>query len=188
MTTVHDAGANLTTDTGTFPGGTYRPSDRGGDAPALIVTLSPGATINSRAGVMMEAQGTVSLKADHDITFKKLFTGGQIWQNTYTGPGSLTLAPVLLGEIVTLSVDGSAGNLPWSVSKHTYLAKTAGVKIDTKSQGLGKALFSGTDLFVYLLEGIGLVWLSTFGSVHKREVCPITCPSLCLLYLLISSY
>lgn len=88
-------------------------------------------------------------------------------ESIYSGPGEVGLAPLLLGDIATIAVDGSA---QWKIGKDAFLAATAEVHKEAKSQGIGKALFSGEDLFVYRVSGHGLMWVSSFGAITRREV------------------
>jgi len=88
-------------------------------------------------------------------------------ESVYSGSGVLTLAPVLLGDIATLQLDGST---TWKIGKDAFLAATTDVHKEAKSQGLGKALFSGEDLFVYNVAGHGLIWVSSFGAITRRDV------------------
>lgn len=96
-----------------------------------------------------------------------MFTGGQMAQSTYAGYGKVALAPILQGDIITLNVDGRT---QWKIGKDAFLACTQGVTKDTKSQGFGKALFSGDDLFIYHVQGQGLMWLTSYGAVDKLDV------------------
>ena len=41
---------------------------------------------------------------------------------------------------------------------------------ETKAQGFGKTLFSGESLFIYHINGNGLLWLTSFGAVDKLDV------------------
>ena len=87
--------------------------------------------------------------------------------STYAGHGKVALAPTLQGDIITLNVDGRAN---WKIGKDAYLASTQGVTKETKSQGFGKALFSGEDLFIYHVAGQGIMWLTSFGAVDRLDV------------------
>jgi len=42
---------------------------------------------------------------------------------------------------------------------------------DYKRQGLGKALFSGEGLFVYKITGVGILFISSFGAIIRKDVC-----------------
>ena len=88
-------------------------------------------------------------------------------ESAYIGPGKVALGPTLFGDIITLHVDGRQ---QWNVGKDAFLARTPGVTKETKSQGLGKAMFSGEDLFVYRINGQGLMWLTSFGAVDRLDV------------------
>lgn len=111
--------------------------------------------------------GTVQLSGQVKFSMKKLFTGGAMTESAYAGPGKVALGPTLFGDIITLHVDGRQ---QWKVGKDAFLARTPGVSKDTKSQGIGKAMFSGEDLFVYHIAGQGLLWLTSFGAVDRLDV------------------
>lgn len=98
---------------------------------------------------------------------KKLFTGSEMAESVYTGPGEICLAPTLFGDIVTVHVNNDD---VWNIGKDAFLACTPGVHKEAKSQGLGKAFFSGEDLFVYRVSGNGILWLSSFGAITRRDV------------------
>lgn len=88
-------------------------------------------------------------------------------ETTFSGQGKVVLGPTLLGDIVTLPIDTNSN---WLIGKDVYLASTADVRKETKSQGIGKALFSGEDLFVYRVMGQGLLWLTSYGAVDRIGV------------------
>lgn len=88
-------------------------------------------------------------------------------ESTYTGSGRVALAPNLFGDIITLHVDGRQ---QWTIGKDAFLACTSEVSKDTKAQGIGKAMFSGEDMFIYRVAGQGLMWLTSFGAVDRLDV------------------
>ena len=116
---------------------------------------------------MIHMAGTVQLSGQVKFSMKKLFTGGAMTESSYIGPGKVAVGPTLFGDIITLHVDGRQ---QWKIGKDAFLARTPGVTKDTKSQGIGKALFSGEDLFVYNISGQGLLWLTSFGAVDRLDV------------------
>lgn len=111
--------------------------------------------------------GTIDLKGKTKFSLGKMFTGGSMHESIYSGSGALTLAPILLGDIATIVIDGRTS---WKVGRDAFLAATLDVQKENKSQGIGKALFSGEDLFVYQITGQGLLWVSSFGAIIQREV------------------
>lgn len=116
---------------------------------------------------MVHMAGTVVLEGKTKFSFGKLFTGGEMHESKYTGRGRVALAPTLSGDVITLPVDPSSR---WRIGRDAFLACTADVSKERKSQGLGKALFSGEDLFVYQVHGNGLMWLKSFGAVDRIDV------------------
>ena len=82
----------------------------------------------------------------------------------------------MLGDMTSIRLTGKES---WSVGQDAYVASTQGVITDYKRQGLGKAMFSGEGLFVYKISGTGLLWVTSFGAIIKKDV-SITIPSLSL--------
>ncbi|KAK5126615.1 hypothetical protein LTR85_009549 [Meristemomyces frigidus] len=157
-------------DSGSYQGLHYTIKHRNTNS-TLNIQLNQGEVVKAKPGAMVHMSSTVVLQGAIKFSMKKLFTGGQMAQATFTGPGTVALAPTLMGDIVTLQVEGGQGR-PWNVGKDAFLASTNGVEKDTKSQGLGKALFSGEDLFVYRMQGSGVVWLTSYGAVETIQLQP----------------
>lgn len=153
-------------DQGSFPGGSYSITHRDTNA-VLNIDLQQGAVIKSKSGVMIHMAGTVAIQGNIKFSMRKMFTGGQMSETTFSGHGKVVLGPTLLGDIVTLPIDTNSN---WLIGKDVYLASTADVRKETKSQGIGKALFSGEDLFVYRVMGQGLLWLTSYGAVDRIDV------------------
>lgn len=110
---------------------------------------------------------SIVLKGAVKFSMKKLVAGGEMASSTYTGPGELLLAPPMLGDVTSLRLNG---NEAWSVSHDGFLACTQNVTKDYKRQGLGKAMFSGEGLWVYKISGTGLLWLTSFGAIIRKDV------------------
>lgn len=110
---------------------------------------------------------TVTLKGSVKFSFKKLIAGGEMAQSTYTGPGELLLAPAALGDIVPIRLDGQQ---TWSVGRDAFLSCTQGVVKDYKSQGFGKAMFSGEGLFVFKISGQGVLFVTSLGAIIQKNV------------------
>ena len=133
----------------------------------LNVQLGQGDMIKSKPGAMIHMSPSVTLQGKIKVSMKKLFTGGSMAESTYAGPGLVALAPTLFGDIVTLNINQGS---QWNVGKDAFLACTSEVVKDTKSQGLGKAFFSGEDLFIYRFSGEGVVWLTSYGAIETKQV------------------
>ncbi|KAK3360257.1 tryptophan RNA-binding attenuator protein-like domain-containing protein [Lasiosphaeria hispida] len=153
-------------DVGTFNGGSYRISHRDCNT-ILTVQLAIGCPLDARSGAMIAMSPSIQLKGAYKFSMKKLVAGGEMTQSTYTGPGELLLAPPMLGDITSLRLSGKE---QWSVSHDGYLASTQNVVKDYKRQGIGKAMFSGEGLWVYKISGIGLLWLTSFGAIIRKDL------------------
>lgn len=147
---------------------------------------------------MLAMSPTITLQGNFKFSLKKLLIGGELSHSTFTGPGELLLAPHGLGDIVVLHLTGNAspqspqperkreGANPlrdsttsstsgeaagqWTVARDGYLASTQGVSKEYVSQGIGKGIFSGEGWFVYKIGGIGIVWITSFGAVVRKDV------------------
>jgi uncharacterized protein (AIM24 family) len=118
---------------------------------------------------MIAMSPSVTLKGQIKFSMKKLIAGGEMMSSTYTGPGEILFAPPTLGDITTLRLTGKE-KAAWFVGRDAYLAATQGVVKEYKSQGIGKAMFSGEGLFVYKVTGVGLMWISSFGAIIRKDV------------------
>ncbi|KAI2624875.1 DUF124-domain-containing protein [Hypoxylon sp. NC1633] len=154
-------------DVGTFNGGSYRISHR--DCNTIItIQLAMGCPINAKPGVLIAMSPTITLKGEYKFSMKKLMaSGGEFGHSTFIGPGELLLAPSMLGDMTTIRLTGDES---WSVGKDAYVANTQGVIRDYKRQGLGKAMFSGEGLWVHKISGVGLLWITSFGAIIRKDL------------------
>lgn len=153
-------------DVGTFNGGSYRISHRDSNT-ILTVQLAMGCPLSAKPGTMIAMSPTITLKGAYKFSMKKLVAGGEMGHSTFTGPGELLLGPPFLGDVTSIRL---SGNESWSVGHDGYLASTQGVVKEYKRQGLGKAMFSGEGLWVYKISGSGLLWLTSFGAIIRKDV------------------
>ena len=121
---------------------------------------------------MIAMSPTITLKGAVKFSMKKLIGGGEMAHSLYTGPGEILFAPPYLGDITVIRLTGgSAGvNEAWNIGKDAFMACTQGVSKELKNQGFSKAMFSGEGFFVYRMGGTGLLWLSSFGAVLRKDV------------------
>jgi uncharacterized protein (AIM24 family) len=160
-------GAEATTDdVGTFNGGSFRISHRDTNS-ILTIQLAVGAPMEGKAGAMIAMSHSVTLKGNFKFGMKKLVAGGEIGSSTFIGPGEVLLGPWMLGDITTIRL---TGNEVWSVGQDAYLASTQGVNKDFKRQGLSKAMFSGEGWWVNKITGKGLLWITSFGAIIRKDV------------------
>ncbi|CAF4692258.1 unnamed protein product, partial [Rotaria sp. Silwood2] len=62
------------------------------------------------------------------------------------------------------------GSIEWNVGKGGFLAMTDGVVKETKSQGLGKGLFSGEGFFTNRVSGVGVLFVTSLGAIVQRNL------------------
>lgn len=151
---------------GQFNGGYFKIDHRDTNA-LLSVTLKANTQFFAQPGAMVAMSPDVTLKGKFKFSFKKMFTGGEMAQSTFTGPGEIMLAPPIWGDIVPIYLDG---RVQWNVGKGGFLAMTEGVVKETKSQGFGKALFSGEGLFVHRIQGTGILFVTSLGAIIQRDL------------------
>ena len=118
-------------------------------------------------GVMIAMSPTVMLKGAIKFSMKKLIAGGEIGVSTFTGPGEILFAPATLGDIGILKLSGRE---QWTVGKDSFMCCTQGVVKEYKSQGFSKAMFSGEGFFTYRISGTGIMWMSSFGAIIRKNV------------------
>jgi uncharacterized protein (AIM24 family) len=116
---------------------------------------------------MIAMSPTITLKGNVKFSMKKMIAGGEMMHSTYTGPGELLLAPAALGDVTNVRLSGEE---QWSVGRDAFLACTQGVIKEYKRQGIGKALFSGEGLYVYRISGTGIMWITSFGAIIRKDV------------------
>ncbi|MBM4089006.1 MAG: TIGR00266 family protein [Planctomycetes bacterium] len=98
---------------------------------------------------------------------RKFLTGESFFQNTYHpegGPGSVTLAPGTVGDIVAHTL----WNSELLLEKGAYLASTEGVACDAKWGGL-KGFFN-EGMFVLRVTGSGTLFFNAYGDIHPVDV------------------
>ena len=157
---------SVTDDVGTFNGGSYRISHRDSNT-ILTVQLAYGCPIEAKPGTLISMSPSITLKGDVKFSVKKLVAGGQMSSSTFTGPGELLLGPAMLGDMTVLRLTGKD---TWSVGQDSFVACTQGVVKDFKRQSLGKAIFSGEGWWIYKIQGVGLLWITSFGSIIKKDL------------------
>ncbi|KAG6004583.1 hypothetical protein E4U21_000917 [Claviceps maximensis] len=163
----HFVGAEATVDdVGTFNGGSYRISHRDSNT-ILTIQLAIGCPLQAKPGAMIAMSPTMQLKGEVKFSMKKMITGADMTISRYVGPGELLLAPPMLGDITSIRLTGQDS---WIVGHDAFLAATQGVIKDHKRQGLGKAIFSGEGLFVYRMSGTGIMWITSFGAIIRKDL------------------
>ena len=110
---------------------------------------------------------SITLKGAMKFSIKKIISGS-VTISEYKGPGEILMAPPFLGDITTLRIEEGK---EWNVGKDAFLAATVGVQKEVKGQGsIGNAMLSGEGYFVYRVAGTGIMWISSFGAIVRKDV------------------
>jgi uncharacterized protein (TIGR00266 family) len=139
---------------------------------AVEVTLDAGERILAESGAMAWMSGNIKTEttARGGIMAgmkRKFLTGESFFQNTYYpegGPGSVTLAPGTVGDIVAHNLTG--GEL--LLEKGAYLASDEGITCDSKWDGLRG--FFNEGMFVLRVTGTGTLFFNAYGDIHPIDV------------------
>ena len=137
--------------------------------PLLSVVLEKGEAIFAERNAMVSMDSTLALtgRAKGGIfsaLSRKFLNDESFFQQkieAVDGAGEVLLTPTLPGNVCILT----CGEHQYMISDGAYLASTETVELETKSQGLGRALLGDSGgFFVMSTEGHGQIAVSGFGK------------------------
>lgn len=134
-----------------------------------IVDLEAGEAVKAETGAMVSMTANVTVESGVQggilkSALRKVLGGESFFVNTFTaadGPGQVSFAPSLPGDITDLELEGDL-----YVQSGSYLAGGPTVDIDIKWGG-ARSFFASEGLFLLHLHGRGRVLLSSFGAIHR---------------------
>jgi uncharacterized protein (TIGR00266 family) len=137
-----------------------------------IIDLEPNESMKAETGAMVSMTSNVQVESSMQgglfkSAMRKMLGGESFFVNTFTssgGPGQVTVAPSLPGDVTDLDVQGDL-----YVQSGSYLAGSPGVETDIKWGG-AKSFFGSEGLFLLHLKGNGPVLLSSFGAIHRLDL------------------
>ncbi len=139
-----------------------------------VVKLQPEQSIQAEAGAMVSMSANIELQSQMKGglfgAIKRAAGGESAFVSTFTargGPGEVTFAPGAPGDIAAIELS----NQSFFVQSSSYLAGDASLTVDTKWGG-AKSFFGGEGLFVLLVQGQGLLLVSSFGAIHRKRLQP----------------
>jgi uncharacterized protein (TIGR00266 family) len=139
-----------------------------------VLKLQAEQSIMAEAGAMVSMSANVELQSQMKGgllgALKRAAGGESAFVSTFTargGPGEVTLAPGAPGDIAAIELN----NQSFFVQSSSYLAGDASLTVDTKWGG-AKSFFGGEGLFVLLVQGQGLLLVSSFGAIHRKLLQP----------------
>lgn len=137
-----------------------------------VLTLQPEQSIMAESGAMVSMSANIELQSQMKGgllgALKRAAGGESAFVSTFTargGPGEVTLAPGAPGDIAAIELS----NQTFFVQSSSYLAGDASLTVDTKWGG-AKSFFAGEGLFVLMVQGQGLLLVSSFGAIHRKTL------------------
>ncbi|MDX6271948.1 MAG: hypothetical protein QOD28_3171 [Acidobacteriota bacterium] len=137
-----------------------------------VIQLQAEQSILAEAGAMVSMSANVELQSQMKGglmgALKRAVGGESAFVSTFTargGPGEVTFAPGAPGDIAALELS----NQVFMVQSSSYLAGDASLTVDTKWGG-AKTFFGGEGLFVMQVTGTGLLLLTSFGAIHRKQL------------------
>ncbi|MCM3870049.1 MAG: TIGR00266 family protein [Pyrinomonadaceae bacterium] len=137
-----------------------------------VIKLQAEQSIQAEAGAMVSMSANVELQSEMKGgifgAIKRAAGGESAFVSTFTargGPGEVTFAPGAPGDIAAIELT----NQSFFVQSSSYLAGDASLTVDTKWGG-AKSFFGGEGLFVMLVQGQGLLLVSSFGAIHRKRL------------------
>jgi len=139
-----------------------------------VVQLQAEQSIQAEAGAMVSMSANVELQSQMKgglfEAFKRAAGGESAFVSTFTargGPGEVTFAPGTPGDIAAIELGGQS----FFVQSSSYLAGDRTLAVDTRWGG-ARSFFSGEGLFVLMVQGRGLLLVSSFGAIHRKKLGP----------------
>jgi len=135
-----------------------------------IVGLAPEESIQAEAGAMVSMTSNVQVETSMKggllgAVTRSVLGGETLFANTFTsrgGPGEITLAPSLPGDVGSLGIR----NETLFVQSGSFLAGSPEINLDLKWGG-AKSFFGSEGLFLLRATGTGSLILSSYGAIHK---------------------
>jgi uncharacterized protein (TIGR00266 family) len=142
------------------------------DFAVVSVRLQPGQKIYAEPSAMASMTPSLTMKAGLKGGWKKalgrMFAGESLIVNTFSadgGPGEVTFAPGIPGDMMHYHLDSSALFL----QRGSFVAHSEGVDLSAKWQG-AKGFFSGEGLVLLKAHGTGDVFFNSFGAILEIDV------------------
>lgn len=142
------------------------------DYAIVSVRLQAGQKVHSEPSAMASMTPNLTLKAGLKSglgkTLGRAFAGESMITSTYSadrGPGEVTLAPAIPGDVRHHFLDNSSLYL----QRGAFLAHSDGIEISGKWQG-AKGFFSGEGLVLVKAQGTGDVFFNSYGAILEFDV------------------
>ncbi len=138
-----------------------------------IVSLDPEEVIQAEGGAMVSMSANLEIatgmKGGVLGALKRTVLGGEsLFFNTFVsrgGPGEITLAPSLPGDVTSLNLAGET----FYLQSGSFLASGPELSVDA-SWGGAKTFFGSEGLFLLKAAGRGPLIFSSYGAIHQVPI------------------
>ncbi|MDM7915504.1 MAG: TIGR00266 family protein [Candidatus Eisenbacteria bacterium] len=138
-----------------------------------IVALEAEEAIQAEGGAMVSMTSNIEIqtgmKGGVFGALKRSVLGGEsLFFNTFVsrgGPGEISLAPALPGDITAIELKGDL----FYLQSGSYLASDPGIEIDP-SWGGARTFFGSEGLFLLKARGQGRMVFSSYGAIHPVQI------------------
>jgi uncharacterized protein (TIGR00266 family) len=136
------------------------------------VRLQAEQSIQAEAGAMVAMSANVELQAQMKGglmgAIKRAVGGESVFVSTFTargGAGEVSFAPGPPGDVAAIELN----NQTFYVQSSSYLAGDTSLTVDTRWGG-ARSFFGGEGLFVLQVQGSGLLLVSSFGAIQRKQL------------------
>jgi uncharacterized protein (TIGR00266 family) len=135
-----------------------------------IVSLGPDESIQAESGAMVSMSSNIQIETAMKggvvgALTRSVLGGETLFANIFTsqgGPGEITLAPSLPGDISSLKLNQET----LYVQSGSFLAGSPEINLDLKWGG-AKTFFGSEGLFLLRASGGGDIVLCSYGAIHR---------------------
>lgn len=147
-----------------------------GQDPFLHVSLKKGETIYAESDAMVMMDATLDLEASMQGGFfsslvRTFATDQSFFRQKVTalrGDGDILLSPKFSGNVEIIEINQ---NNEFYLNDGVHLASDETVKMEGKTQGVGKALFGGSGGFIIThASGYGKIAVGSYGDIFELEI------------------
>ncbi|HEY3905779.1 MAG TPA: AIM24 family protein [Streptosporangiaceae bacterium] len=148
---------------------------KGTTMPVLEVMLERGESVYTPHGELVWMSKSIHMSQTTNTGgggllrgIKRMMGGGGLFVTKYEGPGQVTFAARLPGQIVPVDI---AHGEHYLVHKHGWLASTHGVRQSVGIQhSIRGGLFGGEGFILQKLEGEGTAWIEVGGELMMYDL------------------
>ncbi|VUC26709.1 unnamed protein product [Clonostachys rosea] len=156
---------------GHFEGGSYTINYRDSSS-TLTISLHGNSRFTSRIESLIHMSKGIEVDHADKYSLKPQERDGWTRYMTFSGPGTATLGPDILGDIIALPIDSATDRQQWSVRTALTLASTEGVTGSLVKKEFSIGMFHEQEFNHYTLQGRGVFWFRTYGIAERVDLGP----------------